>query len=547
VPNILYANKCMPESADTNIPDTREDENEQSTIIARLPAAIWQRRWWVLATTLVVAFGAIIISLYLPDRFTSEATIFVVQQRIPERYVVSTNAANLSDALDSMVQEILSRPRLLAIVDEFGLYAEERKHLQADRIADLARRDVLIEPLSSRTNAFQISFTAKRAELAHAVTTKLTKLFIEENLKTRADQASTTTSFLREQLQVANAKLLEQEARLRDFKMQYLGELPEQQQGNVGILVGMQTQLDNVMAAQNQAEQQKLYLESLLSERQRLSRAAAVTGMPISGQTASPLEAAQRESLQLEAEYKQLLKLYTAQYPDVRKKAIELETQRETVALLKARGASSGEHGAEAPVDVQTDINIAQLKSQLQANALQIGSLKKTEENLRGEIDKYRARINMTPVREQQLTSMQRDYDTTKQNYTDLLKKEQESQLATNLELRQEGQQFRLADPPSMPSRPSSPKRLKISLIALLGGLLLGCTFAFLAELKSATYHSVRDITNQYGFNLVIGIPLYLTPAQIRAQKWKSVFESVAASMLVAAVGVAEYFVYLHG
>ena len=83
---------------------------------------------------------------------------------------------------------------------------------------------------------FRSSFVADGPELAQAATSRFTTLFIQENLKTRADQATTTTVFLREQLEVAKNKLIEQEQRLKDFKMQYLGELPEQQQGTLGIL-----------------------------------------------------------------------------------------------------------------------------------------------------------------------------------------------------------------------------------------------------------------------------------------------------------------------
>ena len=170
----------------------------------------------------------------------------------------------------------------------------------------------------------------------------------------------------------------------------------------------------------------------------------------------------------------------------------------------------------------------------------------KKEQKLRTEIDQYRTRLNLTPVREQQLTSMQRDYDLLRQHYGDLLRKEQESQLATNLEKRQEGQQFRLADPPNLPTRPSQPKRLKISLIALFAGLVVGCAFSFLAEIKNLALHTESD-ARSLALPIVIGVPRFFTPAEVQTRSWKKGLEWCTGFALLFAVAAAEYFVYRHG
>jgi len=174
------------------------------------------------------------------------------------------------------------------------------------------------------------------------------------------------------------------------------------------------------------------------------------------------------------------------------------------------------EQPAEVTPDPEEDLGVVQLKSQLQANAFEIENLNKKEQKLRTEIDQYRTRLNLTPVREQQLTSMQRDYDLLRQHYGDLLRKEQESQLATNLEKRQEGQQFRLADPPNLPTRPSSPKRIRISLIAFLGGLVVGCGLAFLIELRKSPFHKESDVTS-LALPIVIGVPRSLSTSVMRS------------------------------
>jgi polysaccharide biosynthesis transport protein len=527
-----------------------EPEGDLTQAFDRVIKILIRRRWIVIGSTCTFALVAMAVLFRIPNRYTSEATLVVTQQQVPERYVVSTSTAEIGQSLDAMAQEVLSRPRLQGIIDELGLYANERARLTFEQLIEKAKRDVSIEPLKTRANAFKISFVADSPELAQAATSRFTTLFIQENLKTRADQATTTTVFLREQLEVAKNKLTEQEQRLRDFKMQYLGELPEQQQGNLGILAGLQSQLDNVMTSRSHAQQQRLYLESLLSEHRRIGRHNAVSGVSSTRQIVTPLEAAQQDLTRLQAEKRTLLTLYTSQHPDVLKKEQEIAIQQKYLTSLKTAreaDASNREPKSDSTANTEDDLSVAQLKSQLQANTLEIENSINKEQQLRTEIDQYRSRLNLTPVREQQLTSMQRDYDLLKQHYGDLLKKEQESQLATNLEKRQEGQQFRLADPPNLPTQASSPKRVKISFLALIGGFFAGIICAVLADSRDPSFHAEDDVSKRVALPLVIGIPICLTPREQRIRTCGRVIEWFAACALIVVVAVGELYMYRLG
>lgn len=519
----------------------------------RATKVLIKRRWSITSTAVTIALGTIAVSVQFPNRYTSEATIFAVQQRVPERYVVPNATADPSQALEAMVQEVLSRPQLLAVINELGLHMEKRRRLKPEQLIQLVRRDLTVKPLERMlgrgdVNAFKISFIAETPQLAQLVTQRLTTLFIEQNLKTRADQAATTTKFLHEQLEAARKDLHAQEQRLRDYKMQYLGELPEQQQGNLGILGSLQSQLDNVMASRNQAQQQRLYLESLLSEYGRSGKRSA----PIrssTGEIITPQQVAENELTRLQTEKKNLLAVYTSRHPEVLRKESEITVQHNMLEALKAAKLAAPEKqvtSRDDPPNSEPDIVVAQLRSQVKANSLEIDNLVNKEQKLRADIETYQSRLNVIPMREQQLTSMQRDYDLLKQHYGELLKKQQESQLATDLEKRQEGQQFRLADPPNLPTVPSSPKRVKISLIGLAGGLVLGCALAFLVEFRNPSFRTEEDL-RKLELPLFVGIPYLLTPPEERSRSRKRVLEWLAASAVVSVVALAELYVYRHG
>ena len=109
-----------------------------------------------------------------------------------------------------------------------------------------------------------------------------------------------------------------------------------------------------------------------------------------------------------------------------------------------------------------------QVRSQLKANELEIANYQHHAADIESQIAAYRSRLNMTPETEQELADISRGYDESKENYNSLLQKQNQSQLATYLEQRQQGEQFRIIDPPSLPDRPSSPNHFRVSLIECL-------------------------------------------------------------------------------
>ncbi len=123
------------------------------------------------------------------------------------------------------------------------------------------------------------------------------------------------------------------------------------------------------------------------------------------------------------------------------------------------------------------------------------------------------------PVREQQQGAIVRDTEVLRTEYGELQKKEQESRLATNLEKQQGGQQFRLIDPPSLPSKPSSPHRPKMSLGGAVAGLAFGLALAFLMEMRDTSFYTEKDLTKHLAPPFVLGIPLLPTRRK-RQRKW---------------------------
>ena len=249
-----------------------EEELQESNELpdfAEIKGIVRRRRWQFLVPFFcgwLLVWGA---SWLIPSTYRSGTLILVEQPSVPEKYVVSNIDSDIQQQLDSITQQILSRTRLLHIIDSLGLYAQDRKNKNQDELVEMMRKDIEIE-LShgddKKLSAFNIYYENRDPKMAQLATAELANLFITENLEQRQKRSENTTNFLEDQLDQARAKLAQQEAKMRVFKDQHLGELPTQTQSNLQILTGLQNQVQANQDSLNRAKQQSAYLESLINQ-----------------------------------------------------------------------------------------------------------------------------------------------------------------------------------------------------------------------------------------------------------------------------------------
>ena len=475
--------------------------------------AVARRRYWYFIIPLfaawLIVWGA---SWLVPSVYRSGTLILIEQPAVPSQYVVPNIAAdNLQDRLQSITQQILSRTRLLRIIDSQKLYAKDRRQLTEDEKVDQMRKDIEIELVHDRDQltAFNVYYSSNDPHVAQQVTSELTNLFISENLEARQEQSENTTQFLESHLEEARKSLSEQEEKVREFKDQHLGDLPGQLQSNLQILGGLQTQMSGEQEALNRAKQQNVYLESLLGQyhsAQRSSKTAdsAPVGLP----------ALDQELDKLRARLADLSSHYTDRHPDVRKVKEQIaNAERMKVQITDDLKAKASAPAQETAVNANTDLEAkevsptAELESQLKVNRIEIENREHTLEDLKDKIAEYQSRLNREPVREQQLADLTRNYDQSRSNYDSLLKKKNDSELATSLERRQQGEHFRILDPPSLPVKPHSPDRLKLCAIGLVVGLVLGCGVSAGTEMIDDRLYSEKDLKKLVPLDIIAEIP----------------------------------------
>lgn len=498
-----------------------------------------RRRWWLVLPAILFWAAALVLSLVLPAKYRSETLVLIEEEGVPAQYVTPNVSVDLQQRLQSLTEQTLSRPRLSQIINELHLYGSVSGQVVSDDAMKQMRRDTSVELIKANGRgdiaAFKIIYSASSPQQAQQVTSRLASLFIQDSLNRQKRQSEETTAFLESQLDDARKVLEKQEALLREFRGKNLGELPEQMQSNVQILSGLQDRLQSATVSLHQAEQQRLYLGSLIGWSNKGSANAAGGYEPAAVST--PLD---EQIDKMKAELASLSTRYTQRHPDV----VHLKEQIATAEKVRdqmgsnahsAKGEEPGE-AAERRSSPRAIPALTQLQSQFKANELEITNRKQEIAAVEKQIAQYQARLNLTPIREQQLEEVTRNHDQSRTYYESLLAKKLQSEMATDLSKRQEAEQFRTIDPPTLPQKPYSPNQLKFSAAGLFLGLLVGLVALALKETIDGRIYGEDDLSRWVTVAVIATVPPLPTSTEQKHNAQRRRVEIAVASALVMLV-----------
>jgi len=469
---------------------------------------ILRRRWLYLIVPLVVGpLIAMGIALLLPAKYTSSALIMIEQQRVPDTVVKSVVSENLISRLATMQEQVLSRNTLQPIIEKYGLYKSEvaRGVSMDDLILEL-KGNLSVTPVPSILESapgtkgvtgtmskediipgFYIAFTIDNPKMAQEVCSDLTGKFIEENLKSRSKMARETTTFVDTQLVDAKRKLDEQDAKLGEFQKKFSGALPDEASQNLSLLSAVTARLQSVTQALGRDEQDKTYTETLLA--QQLSAWDMVKG-----RGGNRAETADKELAALEGRLSAMETRYTPDHPDVIKlKSAIAQLKKDRAPSSASAPDGSAPDTAEQPSSFEPK-EIQQLRSQLRGLDEAIQRYKQEQQLMGQQAKGLESRLQMSPLVETQYKQLTRDSKAAQDFYNDLLGKKNNSNMATDLESGQEGEQFVILDSASLPDQPSFPVYWMFAAGGAGGGLGLGLAIALLLELKDKAIRTERDV-----------------------------------------------------
>jgi polysaccharide chain length determinant protein (PEP-CTERM system associated) len=512
-----------------------------------LALAVWQRRRRLALWAFLLAFaGFSAFALALPNLYKGTVTVLVQPKPVSETSDRPSTTPDDPDTRLQMINEqILSRDALEALIKRYNLYSGLRRSASSMQDAvEQMRKDVgldlkQVDPArswvpGSGAYAFAIHYQSVDPRLAVDVANNLAKNFVEENTKSREQQASGTADFLSSQLNDAKVRLEQQERRMAEFRASKTGDLPDEAAQSLGMLERLSSQI------QMSSEQQSRLLERRDSLQKQLE--ALDPRAP-----ASP-EATADEMAKLHRELDDLRVKYKDNHPEVIRvrQRIDALARRLNGQAAAPSDMDPGGGGTPPPINPPKATSppaggsiTRRLRDSISRSDADLRRMQQEQDNLRRQISAYQAGLTRAPQIEAQLKEITRDYDSAKDAYVTLLKRVEEARLRENFE--RLGDQFRILDKAVFTGRPVAPDRMRLLLGGLVAALAFAVGAAILAERRDTSFHSADDLRTFTRVPLLATIPRIATELDRRAARRRSVMTAVAglAGVLVL-IGAGE-------
>ncbi|WP_224957160.1 XrtA system polysaccharide chain length determinant [Geomonas subterranea] len=426
---------------------------------------------WALA----IMTAVFLLSFILPRKYEATSTVFIEKNVIGELVKGITVTPSMEQTISVLTYEITSRTLLTKVADSLDMTLGKSQ----------SENEVLIRNLQLNTqvkvkdrNLFTISYTDKNPKLARDYVNTLVRTYIEQNTSSKRGESYGATQFLSEQIKAFNEKLQKAEAEVNSYKREKGGVISI----NEGKL------FEEINSAQ-----QKLY--DLELKRRQLEGMRQVTR-----KGSDPL---QLKLVALQKRLDELKVQYTDNYPEVLTVKGDIESVKEQLKLRKGGEVLSLDPQELARIDAE------------------IGALKVSEEGLKRYIASNRQLLQSIPQAKAGLAKLEVEWENQKKIYDQLFARHGQSEVSKQMEVQDKSTTFRIVDPALLPVKPSSPNRLKLMLLGIVGGLAGSFALLVLADQLDPSVKEVATV-RESGLPVLAVIPRVRDPLGEAASRLRS-------------------------
>lgn len=516
-----------------------------------------KRQKWMIILPIITFTAAIGYVVYkLPAIYESTSLLTVKAPTVSVNLVQSLTNEDLSQRLQTINQEVLSRSSLEPMVQKYDLYKAERQQgMPMELIIEKMYKAIKVDledSGSEKVAAFRIRYSDRDPQATRNVTAELASKYVNAQVQTQTEIANSTKELFEKQLEEKKTAMDELERQRLDIMTQNVATLPESEQGLVAQLGGLRDREANIMKEK----------ESLMNQRGRLSDAIGANNRQMAliedfGQketqdtarnAADPENSVAYGELikrraDLNAQLDNLLKVYKEKHPSVVAKQSEIARVNEEFEGLR-KNAERRVTNVTASSGRKAELQKKTLELENQRIQAEIGQIEKQLASKDGEIRQnaaevaaLEARINAVPGVKVALEGITGQFQSAKDTYNEILKKKNEAETVVGVETNAQGETIRVQDPANVPQSPVAPKRFVLTLIGAGIGLLIGLIMAAFSEIpRFFKIQSIEDAKHYTGLPVLASVPPLLSVAEkqwIKRSGWLKL-----AAGVVAAIGI---------
>jgi succinoglycan biosynthesis transport protein ExoP len=505
---------------------------------------LWRRKWMILLPAVAISFAVGIVVWRLPNVYQSTTLLTVRPSNLTEGIVPQLSEADLTIRINNIGQEVLSRSSLEPLIANYNLYAAERKQGEPMEllVEQMKKHDIQFELNTSRdiTNGFQLSFKGPDPYVAQRVAADLASKYVNAQTQFTTQSALQQQQFIDTQLQQAKADLDTIDKQRLEYLSAHLASLPQSSTALVQQLSGLYEQQKTYIADIGRLRDQQTMLTTQLGAAENnvqqgiIDVAETITDPKT---TISWSDLSKQESV-LEAEIQAMLAQgLKPKFPDIVAKRQELATvQKRKKEMLDDWKEKIEEK--KKRLEGRVDPSITTYKTQLEFARGEIMRQQKLLDDTRAQIGQLEGRINNVPSTEVGLSALDREYQTKKATYDELLEKKNKADITAASAKAAQGESIQVIDPASLPEKPVAPKRPLLLVVGLALGLFIGFLFAAALEVpRLLTIQTVEDARHYTSLPVLVSVPELLTPREERRRKIQRAMLAFA-SVVVTVVSV---------
>jgi polysaccharide chain length determinant protein (PEP-CTERM system associated) len=452
----------------------------------------WRRRWLALASMAVVAVGAAIAISMFHDRYQATARVYVNTQTVLKPLMESlTFQPDIDQQVSMLARTLISRPNVEKLVADPALHLTGGDAAERDRVVSKLMNDIKVIPAGAG-NLYDVSYRGTEPERARQLVAATVGLFVDSGAGEKKRDSQEARSFIDGQIKSYEAKLVDAETRLKEFKVRNFGVTGVSNQDYFGRVSALTDEVSKLRVDLSAAEQSRdTYRRALTSENPQLPLDLAGSGAVAPGSIGARIED-QRRNLD------ELLRRYTDEHPDVvnaRRVLAQLEAEGRRRKAEDESRARSGEvvSAATSPIYQKLRISIAE-------NDALAASLRSQLVAKQALLEGVRAQAGRQPQAEAELVQLNRDYDIIRKNYDLMVARRESAALGVKLDESSQLAEFKVVEPPRVLPTPVFPSQAHLAGIAVLLSLLAGFLAAIAADMIWPTFddkESLRQFTGR--------------------------------------------------
>jgi polysaccharide chain length determinant protein (PEP-CTERM system associated) len=499
---------------------------------------IWQRRYFILVPFIIVSAALCYAISKLPNVFESTTVIIVDPPKVSPSYVQPVNQIDVNSRLSTIQKQVTSRTELQRIINRFGLYQDlTSRGVPVELVIDEMLKHIYVRPFSASSGiyAFSISYRGADPRTIRDVTAELAARFIDANSDETRRQVYTTIDQLEGRINEVKAELEKIESARAGFLIRNPDAVGGQEQNMLGQMNSLsmirQSQQSSIDAMRSQIATNEQLLSSLKAQDN------VEPDMPLAvGQMEGQLRSKRAE---VESALKQLLTVYTEKNPEVIKHRVQVEAINRELDDLRSKAEQDrlsrrASRGNETQIK-NIEIRIAADKRDLERKESEIALTNQQYADLQN-------RLRASPLLATEATKIERDYNTLRRRYEDLLSMRDNARFSAKVINDFSGETFRMSDPASLPEVPVSPKRNLLYPFSLAIGLLTGLIAATAMEARALlTIRDVRDVKHYAQLPLLVVVPKIVTPQE---RRWRPFFNTVKFFGVLLLIAAATPLLY---